>query len=287
MVASAPALWAGAWETASSGLDECPVREAFLTAQSPHPLDPSPSVRGLGRPRSPPSRTARARAGLQRRAFPGRGAGNPRMTGSGTAPSSARTSASRAGTFLGAAGRPRCLETHTLQDLPHCELSVVTGWVLRYSDLSFQCPCELRWGSKSRAWGLPGLAAAASAPGSGRQALALPPPPLGVLPRRSLAFFLPLFLAHQYLALPLPLHLSSRLPSVLFLHLPLRSVTFARRFSPFSPGFYHFPQTNSSLKPEEDGNGPEAITLAPLRTGCLLLSQQPLLQLPAPRLFNP
>lgn len=158
MVASAPALWAGAWETASSGLDECPVREAFLTAQSPHPLDPSPSVRGLGRPRSPPSRIARARAGLQRRAFPGRGAGNPRMTGSGTAPSSARTSASRAGTFLGAAGRPRCLETHTLQDLPHCELSVVTGWVLRYSDLSFQCPCELRWGSKSRAWGLPGLA---------------------------------------------------------------------------------------------------------------------------------
>lgn len=54
---------------------------------------------------SHPSPSPELRLGLQRRAFPGRGAGNPRMASSLLASDPAPTSAFSAGTFLRASGK--------------------------------------------------------------------------------------------------------------------------------------------------------------------------------------
>ena len=101
---------------------------------------------------SHPSPSPELRLGLQRRAFPGRGAGNPRMAGSRLASDPAPTSAFSAGTFLPAASR-HCLWKPT-EDPPHSEWDVLTGVVLWSSLIGSQFSILAPGGkASSRGWG--------------------------------------------------------------------------------------------------------------------------------------
>lgn len=123
------------------GLCERPLREACLKAKITSSLATSTSApepklkRGLASFPHP-----ELGLGLQRPAFPGRGAGNPRMADSHPAPEPAPTSAFRAATFLGAFRRQRSLDTPRLQDTPPPGLDAVTSLVLRASLLGSQFP---------------------------------------------------------------------------------------------------------------------------------------------------